>query len=131
MAYGQAFPDYEIRSIMGRAIPPEWTVHLLSMGKDPWKFKDLDDQLSTYRQQWNADQQKQIMLKITGKSRGRSSEGKHKYNERDAPNNNGGGSGGRNNNSGRGGRGQGRGRGGGRGHNNDQNDHLKNITCYK
>jgi hypothetical protein len=28
----------------------------------------LDDQLSTYRQQWKADQQKQIMLKMAGKS---------------------------------------------------------------
>jgi hypothetical protein len=35
MAYGQSFPDDEIRSIMGRAIPPEWTVNLLSMGKEP------------------------------------------------------------------------------------------------
>jgi hypothetical protein len=50
MAYGQALPDYEIRSIMGRAIPPEWTLNMLSMGKEPWKFKDLEDQLSTYRQ---------------------------------------------------------------------------------
>jgi hypothetical protein len=71
MTYGQAFPDDEIRSIMGRAIPPEWTVTLLSMGKEPWKFKDLDDQLSTYRQQWQTDQQKQIMLKMTGKSPGK------------------------------------------------------------
>jgi hypothetical protein len=35
MAYGQSFPDDEIRSIMGRAIPPEWTVNLLPMGKEP------------------------------------------------------------------------------------------------
>jgi hypothetical protein len=60
MAYGQSFPDDEIRSIMGRAITPEWTVMLLSMGKEPWKFKYLDDQLSTYRQQWKAYQQQQI-----------------------------------------------------------------------
>jgi hypothetical protein len=53
---------------MGRAIPPEWTVNLLSMGKEPWKFKDLDDQLGTYRQQWQSDLQKQIMLKMAGKS---------------------------------------------------------------
>jgi hypothetical protein len=33
--YGQSFPYDEIRSIMGRAIPPEWTVILLSMGKEP------------------------------------------------------------------------------------------------
>jgi hypothetical protein len=43
MAYGQSLPDDEIRSIMGRSIPPEWTVNLLSMGKEPWKFNDLDD----------------------------------------------------------------------------------------
>jgi hypothetical protein len=68
MAYLQSLPDDEIRSIMGRAIPPEWTVDLLSMGKEPWKFKDVDDQLSTYRQKWQADQQKQIMLKMAGKT---------------------------------------------------------------
>jgi hypothetical protein len=51
MAYGKALPDDEIRSIMGRAIPLEWTANMLSMGKEPWKFKDLDNQLSTYRQQ--------------------------------------------------------------------------------
>jgi hypothetical protein len=81
MAYGKSFPDDEIRSIMGRAIPPEWTVNLLSMSKEPWKFKDVDDQLSTYCQQWQTDQQKQIMLKMAGKSPRRSSEGKRKNNE--------------------------------------------------
>jgi hypothetical protein len=50
MSYGQALLDDEIRSIMGRVIPPEWTVNMLSMGKKPWKFKELDDQLSTYHQ---------------------------------------------------------------------------------
>jgi hypothetical protein len=58
MAYGKSLPDDEIRSIMGRAIPPECTVNLLSMGKEPWKFKDVDDQLNTYRQQCQSDQQK-------------------------------------------------------------------------
>jgi hypothetical protein len=71
MAYGKALPDDEIISITGRAIPPEWTVHLLDMGKETWKFKDLDDQLSTYRQQWKSDQQKQIMLKMVVNSPGR------------------------------------------------------------
>jgi hypothetical protein len=28
-AYGKSLPEDEIRSIMGRAIPPEWTVNLL------------------------------------------------------------------------------------------------------
>jgi hypothetical protein len=98
MAYGQAFSDDEIRSIMGRAIPPEWTVNLLAMGKEPWKFKDVDDQLSNYCQQWQSYQQKHIMLKVAGKSPGISSEGKRKNNERNSHNNNGGRSGGQYNN---------------------------------
>jgi hypothetical protein len=52
---------------MGRAIPPEWTVNLLALGKEPWRFKDLEYQLNIYRQQWQADQQKQIIEKIAGK----------------------------------------------------------------
>jgi hypothetical protein len=40
-AYGKSLPEDEIRSIMGRAIPPEWKVHLLALGKEPWRFKDL------------------------------------------------------------------------------------------
>jgi hypothetical protein len=32
-AYGKALSEDEIISIIGRAIPPEWTVHLLSLGK--------------------------------------------------------------------------------------------------
>jgi hypothetical protein len=32
-AYGKSLPEDDIRSIMGRAIPPEWTVNLLSLGK--------------------------------------------------------------------------------------------------
>jgi hypothetical protein len=63
MAYGKSLPDDEIRSIMGRAIPPEGTVNMLSMGKEPWKFKDLDDQLNTYCQQWQADQQQKKYVK--------------------------------------------------------------------
>jgi hypothetical protein len=99
MAYGQSFPDDEIRSIMGRAIPPEWTVNLLSMGKEPWKFRDLDDQLNTYRQQCQDDQQKKNMLNMTGKSPGRSSEGKRKNNEQNTHNSNSGRNSGRHNNS--------------------------------
>jgi hypothetical protein len=34
-AYGKLLPEDEIRSIMGRAIPPEWTVNLLALGKEP------------------------------------------------------------------------------------------------
>jgi hypothetical protein len=39
-SYGKYLPEDELRSIMGRAIPPEWTVNLLSLGKKPWKFRD-------------------------------------------------------------------------------------------
>jgi hypothetical protein len=53
-AYGKSLPEDEIRSIMGRAIPPECTVSLLALGKEPWRFKDLEDQLNMYRQQWQA-----------------------------------------------------------------------------
>jgi hypothetical protein len=67
---------------------------------------------------------------MAGKYPGRSSEGKRKNNERNTHNNNSRRNGGRHNNSGRGGRGRGQGGGGGRGNNHDQNDHLKNVTCY-
>jgi hypothetical protein len=56
---------------MGRAIPPEWTVNLLALGKEPWIFKDLEDQMNMYRQQWQADQQKQIVSKMAGKMPGK------------------------------------------------------------
>jgi hypothetical protein len=60
-AYGRSLPEDEISSIMGQAISPEWTVNLLELGKEPWRFKDVEDQLNMYRQQWQADQQKQII----------------------------------------------------------------------
>jgi hypothetical protein len=41
----------------------------------------MDDQLSNYRQQWQAGQQKQIMLNMAGKSPRRLSEGERKNNE--------------------------------------------------
>jgi hypothetical protein len=77
-AYGKSLPEDEIRSIMGRAIPPEWTVNLLALGKEHWRFKDLDDQLNMYRQQWQADQQKQIIAQMAGKMPSKSNEGKRK-----------------------------------------------------
>jgi hypothetical protein len=77
-AYGKSLPEDEIRSIMGRVIPPEWTVNLLALGKEPWRFKDLEDQLNMYRQQWQADQQKQIIAKMAGKMPGKSNDGKIK-----------------------------------------------------
>jgi hypothetical protein len=34
-AYGKPLPEDKIRSIMERAIPPEWAVNLLALGKEP------------------------------------------------------------------------------------------------
>jgi hypothetical protein len=45
-SYGKSFPEDEIRSITGRAIPPEWTVNLLALGKEPWRFRNLEDELN-------------------------------------------------------------------------------------
>jgi hypothetical protein len=129
-AYGKSLPEDEIRSIMGRAIPPEWTVNLLVLGKEPWRFKDLEDQLNMYRQQWQADQQKQIIAKMAGKMPDKTNEGKRKINDRNHQNSSGGRSFSRQGNNSRGGRGgRGRGRGGriGRGNNSD---HLKNVECF-
>jgi hypothetical protein len=67
---------------MGRAIPPEWTVNLLALGKEPWRFNDLEDQLNMYRQQWQADQQKQIIAQMAGKMPSKSNDGKRKNNDR-------------------------------------------------
>jgi hypothetical protein len=67
---------------MVRAIPPERTVNLLPIGKEPWKIKVVNDQLATYRLQWQSDQQKQIMIKMVGKLTGKSSNSKPKNNER-------------------------------------------------
>jgi hypothetical protein len=93
MAYGKALLDYEFRSITWRAIPPDQTVHLLALGKEPWKFRDLNDQFDAYRQQWKSDQQKQIMINIAGKLPGKSSDGKRTHNARNTHNSGGGRSG--------------------------------------
>jgi hypothetical protein len=69
--YGKSLPEDEIRSIMGRAIPPEWTVNLFTLGKEPWRFKYLEDKLNMYHQKWQADQQKQIIAKMAGKVPGK------------------------------------------------------------
>jgi hypothetical protein len=82
MAYGKALPYDEIRSIMGRAIPPELIMSLLALGKEPWKFKDSNDQFASYHQQWQSDQQNQIMLKMTGKLPGKSTDDKRKNDDR-------------------------------------------------
>jgi hypothetical protein len=46
-------------------------VNLLALGKEPWRFKDLEDQLNMYRQKWEADQQKQIIAKMAGNMSGK------------------------------------------------------------
>jgi hypothetical protein len=81
-AYGKSLPEDEIRSIMGLAIPPEWTVNLLALGKEHLRFKDLNDQLNMYRQQWQADQQKQIIAQMAGKNPNKSTDGKRKNSDR-------------------------------------------------
>jgi hypothetical protein len=73
-AYGKSLPEDEIISMMGRAITPEWTVNLLALGKEPWRFKYLEDQLNMYRQQWQADQQKQIIAQMAGKNPNKSND---------------------------------------------------------
>jgi hypothetical protein len=113
---------------MGRAIPPEWTANLLALGKEPWRFKDLEYQLNMYRQQWQADQQRETIAKIAGKMPGKSNNGKTKNNERNHHNSNGGRSGGRQGNNGQGGHGRGRWGRSGRGSNNSE--HLKNVECF-
>jgi hypothetical protein len=124
-------PEDEIRSITGRAIPPEWTLNMLALGKEPWRFKDLEDQLDMYGQQWQSDQKKKIIAKMAGKMPGKSNDGKRKNNERNHHNSNGGRSSGRQGNNGRGGRGgRGRGRGGRGGRINNNSEHLKTVECF-
>jgi hypothetical protein len=89
-AYGKSLPEDEIRSIMGRAIPPKWTVNLLELGKEPWRFKDLEDQFDMYHQQWQSDQQNQIIAKMAGKMPGKKKLGKIKKSERSHHTSNGG-----------------------------------------
>jgi hypothetical protein len=48
----------------------------LSFGKEPWRFRDLDDQLNVYLQQWQADQQKQIIAQMAGKHPNKSNDRK-------------------------------------------------------
>jgi hypothetical protein len=130
-AYGKSLSYDEIRSIMGRAIPPEWTVNLLALGKEPWRLKDLEDQLNMHRQQWQSDQQKQIIAKMAGNTTGKSNDGKRKNNERNHHNTNCGRSGGRQGNTGRGGRGRhGRGQGGRGRRGSNNSEHLKTVECF-
>jgi hypothetical protein len=77
-AYEKSLPEDEIRSIMGRAIPPEWTVNLLALGKEPWRFKDPEDQLNMYHHQWQADHQKHTIVQMAEKVPKKSNDGKRK-----------------------------------------------------
>jgi hypothetical protein len=81
----------------------------------------MDDQLNMCRQQWQSDQQNQIIAKMAGKMPGKSNDGNRKNNERNHHNTNSGRSGDRQGNTGRGGH-------GGRGRNNSK--HLKIIECF-
>jgi hypothetical protein len=129
-SYGKSLPEDEIISIMGRVIPPEWTVNFLARGKEPWRFKDLEDKLNMYRQQWQADQQRQIIAQMSGKMPSKSNDGKRKNNDRHHPNSNGGRNStlqGNTSHGGRRGRGRGRGGRGGRGNNSE---HLKNVESF-
>jgi hypothetical protein len=84
-----------------------------------------------YHQQWQTDQQKQIIAKMAGKMPGKSNDGKRKNNERNHHNSNGGRSSGLQGNNGRGGReGRGRGRGGRGGRSNNNSEHLKTVECF-
>jgi hypothetical protein len=83
-----------------------------------------------YHQQWQSDQQKQIIAKMAEKMPGKTNEGKRKNNDRNHQNSNGGRSSTRQGNTSqgrRGGRGRDRGGRGGRGNNSD---HLKNVECF-
>jgi hypothetical protein len=115
---------------MGLAIPPEWTLNLLALGKEPWIFEYLEDQLNMYCQQWQADQQKHIIAKMAGKGPRKSNEGKRKSHH----NSNGGRSSNRQGNTSRGGcGGHGKGRGGRSGHSgrgNNNSEHLKDVECF-
>jgi hypothetical protein len=51
---------------------------LFGTWKKRWRFKDLEDQLNMYLQQWQADQQKQIIAKMARKMQGKTNEGRIK-----------------------------------------------------
>jgi hypothetical protein len=85
-----------------------------------------------YRQQWQADQQKQIIAKMAGKMPGKTNKGKIKIrpNDRNHQNSNGGHISTRQGNTSQGGRGGcGRGRGG-RGGRGNNSENLKNVECF-
>jgi hypothetical protein len=129
-AYGKSLPEDEIRSIRGQVISPECTVNLLALGKEHWRFKYLEDQLNVYRQQWQEDQQKQIIAQMAGNNPHNSNDNRRKNSDRDHHNSNGGRSSTRHSNNNRGGRsGRGRGRGDRDGQTNNS-EHLQNVDCF-
>jgi hypothetical protein len=67
---------------------------LVGTWKRPWRFKDLEDQLNMYHQQWQAAQQKQIIAKMDGNVSGKTNERKRRNSERNHHNSGGGRSGG-------------------------------------
>jgi hypothetical protein len=77
-----------------------------------------------YRQQWQEDQQKQIIAQMSGKMPRKSNDGKRKNNDRNHHNSNGGRISIRqcNNSRGRG--------GGGRSGRGNNSEHLKNVECF-
>jgi hypothetical protein len=87
----------------------------------------MDDQLNVYRQQWQADQQKQIIAQMAGKNPNKSNDGKRKNSDRNHHNSNDGRSSTRHGNTNRGGRGRGR---GGRGGQTNNSEHLQNVECF-
>jgi hypothetical protein len=101
---------------------------MLALEKEPWRFKDFEDQLNMYRQQWQADQQKQIIAKVAGKMPGKSNDRRRKNSERNHHNSNDFIGSGRQSNNGRGGRGgRRRGRGVHSGRRNKNIEHLKTV----
>jgi hypothetical protein len=55
---------------------------MLALGKEPWRFKNLEYQLNMCSKKWQADQQKQIIAKMAGKMPGKSNDGKRKNNKK-------------------------------------------------
>jgi hypothetical protein len=83
-----------------------------------------------YRQEWQADQQKQIIAQMAGNNPNKSNDGKRTNSDRNHQHSNGGRSSTRHGNTNRGGRG-GRGRGGGgRGWRGNNSEHLQNVECF-
>jgi hypothetical protein len=83
-----------------------------------------------YRQQWQADQQKQIIAQMAGKNPNKSNKEKIENSDRNHHNSNGGRSSTFHGNNNRGGRG-GRGRGcDGRGGRTKSSEHLQNVECF-